>query len=105
VSYTHITTAARPIALACARGDYQRALLVGGEAWSGMTLQGRAAEFRSRYRDSASSLLDRLKACPELEVKEVIGHHNRKEVDVRLVGELNADLIGEDAEALAGIAP
>jgi len=50
-------------ALALARGCYQRALLLGEEAWSGSTLKGKAARYSGRYYHSRWSLFDRLRAA------------------------------------------
>lgn len=104
MSYTHLTTAARPIAMDLARGSYQASLIAGSEAWSGSTIKGTARKWSGRYHTSRQDLLARLKACPELEIREVTGPHNRRELEIRVVGELTEDLTGEDAEALAGIA-
>ncbi|KQP33846.1 hypothetical protein ASF49_08240 [Methylobacterium sp. Leaf104] len=104
MSYTHITPAARSIALSLANGRYQDSLLGGSEAWSGSTLKGSARKHSGRYHASRQDLLARLRACPDLEVRDVTGPHNRRELDIRVVGELTADVTGEDAEALAGIA-
>lgn len=104
MSYTHITPAARSIASALAHGSYQASLLAGSEAWSGSTLKGTARKYSGRYHTSRQDLLARLRACPELEIREVTGPHNRRELEIRVVGELMEDLTGEDAEALAGIA-
>lgn len=103
MSYTHITTAAQPIAAALANGRYQDSLLGGSEAWSGSTIKGSARRHSGRYHTSRQDLLARLRACPDLEVREVTGPHNRREIEIRVVGELTEDLTGEDAEALAGI--
>lgn len=43
-----------------ARGSYQRALLDGDEAWSGSTLQGKAAQYGGRYAESRNNLKERL---------------------------------------------
>ncbi|MEE8628156.1 MULTISPECIES: hypothetical protein [Methylobacterium] len=69
-AYTQISPAARNAALECARGSYQRDLLVGGHSWSGSTLTGRAARYGSKYRTSREELLARLEAHPELAVEE-----------------------------------
>lgn len=102
-AYTRTSNAAYPIALGCTRGCYQRALLDGNQAWSGMTLRGRAADYRTKYQDSAYNFLERLKACPDLEVRQITGHHNRKEVEIGLAGEMFSDPTGEDAKALADL--
>lgn len=51
---------AHDLALACARGCYQRDLLNGLARWSGADLQGRARKFGGRYAASRESLLERL---------------------------------------------
>lgn len=43
-----------------ARGCYQRALLLGWEAWSGSTLKGKAKAFGGRYAASREGLVERL---------------------------------------------
>ena len=47
-------------ALALARGSYQRDLLLGSEAWSGSTLQGKAKNWGRSYNASRWELLKRL---------------------------------------------
>ena len=51
---------AREVALKCARGSYQRNLLVGGEGWSGATLRGKAKTWGGKYSLSRSALLARM---------------------------------------------
>lgn len=46
-------------ALACARGSYQRNILLGFEALSGATLRGKARNYSLRYQASAQALLRR----------------------------------------------
>lgn len=48
-------------ALKCARGEYQRHLVLGYETLGGSTLRGKAKSFACRYRESADNLLKRLK--------------------------------------------
>lgn len=43
-----------------AHRTYQRALLDGGESWSGSTLRGKAARYGARYAASRASLAERL---------------------------------------------
>ena len=51
----------RKTALSLARGSYQKSLLLGNEAWSGSTLQGKAKEWAGAYGRSRDSLLARLR--------------------------------------------
>lgn len=48
-------------ALKLARGHYQRDVLLGHETLSGAGLQGRAAEYGARYKESRCALLTRCK--------------------------------------------
>jgi len=45
------------------RGEYQRDLIRGREAWSGATLTGRAREYGARYADSRARLVARIRAA------------------------------------------
>lgn len=66
-------------ALKLCKGVYQRNLLMGRERLSGASLQGRAKSYIGRYRQSGQNLLKRLQANG-LNVTEVIGKHNRREI-------------------------
>lgn len=50
-------------ALALCRGHYQEAVIRGSEALSGATLQGKAASYGARYRESRENLLARMTAA------------------------------------------
>lgn len=47
-------------ALACARGSYQRDLLLGHQAWSGSDLTGKARRYSTHYYQSRQSVAKRL---------------------------------------------
>lgn len=68
---------ARLIAGQVARGDYQRSLLAGSSRWSGADLEGAAARWSARYRQSRQSLLAALRAAG-LSVVEVAGRGGRR---------------------------
>lgn len=51
---------AKTRALACARGNYQSALLAGVARWSGSDLKGLAKQYGGRYHESRAALLNRL---------------------------------------------
>lgn len=88
MSYTTIVhQLAREIALLLTRGVYQRALLAGTSAWSGATLQGKAARYQSRYARSRNGLLARLHADERLVVREYRGAHGKRLVSVDLATE------------------
>lgn len=48
-------------ARSCAKGTYQTDLLNGTQAWSGSTLKGKAGQWRSKYHQSRTALLRRMK--------------------------------------------
>lgn len=50
-------------AMQLARGSYQESILLGTEALSGGTLQGKAKEYSGRYKRSAQNLLARMSAA------------------------------------------
>lgn len=47
-------------ALSCARGEYQRSLVLGTARWSGADLRGEAKKWGAGYARSRNGLLDRL---------------------------------------------
>ncbi len=61
----------------CARGSYQRALLAGGENWSGSSLKGKASSWGATYARSRGGLYSRIKAClpDEYSVSEQLVAH------------------------------
>jgi hypothetical protein len=44
------------------KGSYQEDLLMGKEAWSGATLEGKARDYSARYSASRENLLNRINA-------------------------------------------
>lgn len=66
--------------MACARGDYQRALLEGRARWSGADLRGRAAKWGARYAGSRQALRARVASLPGIVVRERRGPHGRRVV-------------------------
>ena len=64
-------------ALACCRGNYQRAIIRGRKAWSGADLQGGAKSWDGTYRKSRKNLLARLRAAG-LDAWIDKGHHNKQ---------------------------
>jgi hypothetical protein len=59
--WTEILSAeALETALSLARGEYQRALVLGYESLSGSTLRGKASRYGARYAESRRNLLRRL---------------------------------------------
>jgi len=68
-------------ATAYTRGSYQLAILDGTEAISGSTLRGRARKWSSKYKDSAWTLLRRLRNAG-FTVEIVKGKFNRHVVSV-----------------------
>lgn len=81
--YTGDVGAAKRMALACARGTYQRNLLTGGESWNGSTLRGAAKNYGGKYAASRASLLDRLESAG-LKVTEVFGPRGGRWADVEI---------------------
>lgn len=67
----------RAVAMGCARGCYQRAVVAGSENLSGSTLRGRAASYGAHYARSRTNLLRRMRAAG-LEVGEARGPHGRR---------------------------
>ena len=67
------------IALHCARGDYQRSLILGRARWSGADLRGKASQYGAQYKRSRTTLRSRLRAAGLL-VREVRGEHNLRVV-------------------------
>jgi len=61
--WTTVTEDALPVALSCCKGNYQRELVFGLQAWSGSTLSGKAASYGSHYTESRQGLLRRLAAA------------------------------------------
>ena len=61
--WTTVTEDALPVALSCCKGNYQRELVFGLQAWSGSTLRGKAASYGSHYTESRQGLLRRLAAA------------------------------------------
>jgi hypothetical protein len=57
------TEQATELALKCARGCYQRNVILGFEALSGSTLRGKAARYSGRYAASRANLLKRVQAA------------------------------------------
>ncbi len=64
-------------AMECARGRYQRALLTGYEALSGLTLRGKASSYGARYAESRANLLARLHRAG-IPTHEVRGAHGAR---------------------------
>ncbi len=50
-------------ALRCARGDWQRMVVLGQTTYGGSELRGKASTYKSRYVASASHLIDRLNSA------------------------------------------
>jgi hypothetical protein len=50
-------------ALKCARGRYQRNIILGTESTSGSTLKGKARDWANKYKQSRESLLHRLRTA------------------------------------------
>lgn len=71
-------------ALACARGDYQRAIILGGESLSGSTLRGTAKSYGYHYRASSKNLLSRIEAAG-IRVREERGKHGAR---ILLIGDV-----------------
>jgi len=82
------------VALTCARGHYQRALLHGWQTWSGADLTGAASRYRGRYATSRDNLLRRMTRAgvPWAEVR--VGHGRRRCV-----------VLGLDEQALRPVHP
>lgn len=64
-------------ALACARGCYQRSIIIGEEALSGATLKGKAKLYGSKYANSRHKLLKRMEHAG-VKFHEAIGDHNKR---------------------------
>lgn len=60
-NWSEVSPIVREAALALCKGAYQRALVEGSESLSGSTLRGKAGRYSSRYRQSAESLIHRLR--------------------------------------------
>jgi hypothetical protein len=71
------TPGARAIALGCARGCYQRAVIDGDENLSGSTLAGKAKRYGVHYRRSRENLLARCRTAG-VRVSERRGDHGRR---------------------------
>jgi hypothetical protein len=65
------------IALGCARGCYQRAVILGEESLSGSTLRGKAAQYGAHYARSRRNLIARLRKAG-LQVDETRGARGRR---------------------------
>lgn len=93
-------------ALACARGRYQRAIVLGRAALSGADLQGRAKKYGGRYRNSRENLFDRMTAAGVV-WREVRGPHNRRILQLGTPG-LTGSAVASVAKWVAveiGVAP
>lgn len=77
MSYSRVSSAAKPLALMLARGDYQENLIDGVESLSGSTLKGAAKQYAGRYKASAASLIERLRAAG-LHAQEARGAHGKR---------------------------
>lgn len=102
MSYTTVEAGAFEIAISHARGCYQRALIGGSEAWSGATLQGKAATYASHYERSRRGLMSRLRADRRLVVEEYRGAHNKRLVSIGLALHMRHDE-GPQPERACGV--
>ena len=66
-------------ALKLAKGSYQRGILLGNQRLSGADLRGTAKSYIGKYRQSSLNLIKRCKSNG-LNVYEVVGRHNRREL-------------------------
>ena len=64
-------------ALQCARGDYQRSLLLGEATMSGAGLRGAARGYAARYKESRKNLLGRMTAAGVPWCVRVVAHGRR----------------------------
>lgn len=69
-AWSQVTEEAEGIALAHAKGDYQRGIISGYENLSGSTLKGKAQKYSGKYYHSRMALLHRLCGDPRLQVGE-----------------------------------
>jgi len=82
--YSRVEVGALEIADALARGSFQSGLIRGNDSLSLATLKGKAKKYSAKYARSRDSLIERLKSCPMLVVREEIGDHNRRELVIEL---------------------